>query len=125
MTQAAAARERSSMRTIRDALADPLIRLYLGTAVTLALLLGAGFWWWSATGEPRLVLPWYLATVEGLSLLAGISIAFLCLGRYQVVREPASLWVGGAFLANGVLTLLYILSWPGLVTYGGLLTDNP
>src|SRR5215211_3428344 len=103
------------MRSIRESLADALVRLYLGTAAILVLLLVAGFWWWSTTGEPRLVLPWYLATVEGLSLLAGISIAFLCLGRYQVVREPASLWVGVAFLANGVLTLLYILSWPGLV----------
>jgi K+-sensing histidine kinase KdpD len=113
------------VESVRRAMADPIVRLYLATAAGLAALLVVGLWSWSATAQPREVLPWSVATVEGLSLLAGISIAFLCLGRYQAAREPAALWVGVAFLANGVLTLLYILSWPGLVRYGGFLTDNP
>jgi signal transduction histidine kinase len=111
--------------SVRRAGADAIVRLYLVSAASLLALLLVGLWLWSATAQPKVVLPWYVATVEGLSLLAGISIAFLCLGRYQAAREPAALWVGVAFLANGVLTLLYILSWPGLVRYGGFLTDNP
>jgi K+-sensing histidine kinase KdpD len=113
------------VEAVRRALADGIVRLYLATAAGLAVLLLVGLWTWSATAQPKVVLPWSVATVEGLALLAGISIAFLCLGRYQAAREPSALWVGVAFLANGALTLLYILSWPGLVSYGGSLTDNP
>lgn len=113
------------MQALRQALSEPIVRLYAATAGVLGVLLLAALQWWSSEGGSVYVLPWYLATIEGLSLLAGISIAFLCLGRYQAVRDLASLLVGGAFLANGALTLLYILSWPGLVSYGGVLTDNP
>ncbi|HEY7063519.1 MAG TPA: ATP-binding protein [Chloroflexota bacterium] len=113
------------MEPDRRVLGDSIVRLYAGAAVGLAVLLLVGLWAASATAQPKAVLPWSVATVEGLALLAGISIAFLCLGRYQAAREPPALWVGTAFLANGALTLLYILSWPGLVSYGGFLTDNP
>jgi K+-sensing histidine kinase KdpD len=107
----------------RRAWDDPIAHLYAGTAIFLLALLALAFW--SVRDAPPLVLPWSLAVVEGLSLLAGLSVAFLCLGRYRVLHQPASLWIGVAFLANGALTVLYILSWPGLVWYGGILTDNP
>jgi asparagine synthetase B (glutamine-hydrolysing) len=42
-------------------------------------------------------------------------VTFLSLGRYQVLREPAPLWVGLGFATFAIFAMFYVFSWPGLL----------
>ncbi|TAK36965.1 MAG: GAF domain-containing protein [Chloroflexota bacterium] len=91
-----------------------LLRSIIGIAIALALFQGVFALFWRP-GPVIVVLPWYLPAVESFGILACLSIAFLAFGRYRVVREPTPFWIGLTFSLYAVLSLLYILSFPGLL----------
>ena len=97
--------------------ADPLFRTIIGAAMLLVMLLliilshrGAA--------TPVVVIPWFIPMLNSLLFLVAACVAFLALGRYQVLREPASFWIGIGFAGFAVGTMFNVLSFPGL-TYGG------
>jgi PAS domain S-box-containing protein len=45
-------------------------------------------------------------------------VAFLALGRYQVLRDPVSFWVGLGFASLGIGHVFHVLTWPGLLPGG-------
>jgi len=59
-----------------------------------------------------LQLYWAAPMVHGFVAMAVFSIAFLSLGRYHVLREAASYWIGISFAALGIGLVFYILVWP-------------
>ncbi len=61
------------------------------------------------------VLPWYVPMVYSWAAVAAAGIAFVALGRYRVLREPAPFWIGMGFSTFAVLAIFYVLSWPGLL----------
>ena len=96
---------------------DPLLVAILGTAIGLALLiLGLALFWGS--GPIRAELPWYIPLISAFVALTTLSIAYLALGRYHVLRDPLSFWVGYGFATYGIGQIFYALTWPGLLPGG-------
>lgn len=73
-------------------------------------------------GPVLLAEPWAEVTAESFTILVALSIAFFCLGRYRVLGEPGTLWVGLAFWAYALFAGLYLLVFPGLVDSGSILS---
>lgn len=93
---------------------DSLLRWIVGVAIGLAAAhVALAFIWGPA--PVIAVLPWYVPMVFSWAALAAFGIAFLALGRYRVLREPPPFWIGVGFAAFGVLSVFYVLSWPGLL----------
>ena len=102
-----------------------MLRWLIGVAVGLAALYGALALVWGP-GPLIAVFPWYVPMMHSFAALAALSVSFLSAGRYQVLREPSALWIGGAFGAFAILSLFYVLSWPGLVSEErGLIAQLP
>jgi len=96
---------------------DPLLVAILGTAIGLALLiLGLALFWGS--GSIRAELPWYIPLMSAFVALTTLSIAYLALGRYHVLRDPLSFWVGYGFATYGIGQIFYALTWPGVLPGG-------
>lgn len=91
-----------------------LLRWLAGLAIALVVVHVAMFILWGE-GTSQLVLPWFVPMVHSFMALAALCIAFLAIGRYSVLREPASLWIGIGFNSFAVFALFYVLSWPGLL----------
>ncbi len=73
---------------------------------------------WGA-GPTLLELTWFNAlalTFQGLTCVAA---GYLAFGRFRVLHDPASYWVGVAFCVYGTAMVLYVLVWPGLLPGGG------
>jgi len=96
---------------------DPLLLVILGTAIILTGLTVMMYLEWG-TGQPLGDTPWYIPVMHGMTGLAAFSVAFLSLGRYPVLRDPASYWIGMGFTAFGIQTIFFILTWPGLLPGG-------
>jgi PAS domain S-box-containing protein len=47
--------------------------------------------------------------------LAALSVAFLAFGRFAVLCQAASFWIGVAFSVFAVFDVYYVLSWPGIL----------
>ena len=101
------------MGKVKVNLADPLFCVTTGTAILLAVLFVAldvfGDAWAIYTEAA-----WLAAPVHSFLVLATLSIAFLALGRYQVLRDAASYWTGMGFAGFGVGFLFYTLCFPGV-----------
>ncbi len=69
-------------------------------------------------GRGRVIvdLPWYVPMMHSFIGLAAFCVAFLSFGRYHVLRSPLSYWIGMGFVTFGVLSVFYILTWPGLLS---------
>jgi len=96
---------------------DALFRTIVGAAIALGVLHAGLILWWGrgpVLGESPSLIP----LLHGFMMLASVSVALLALGRYQVVRDAASYWVGAGFAAAGAAMILYILAWPGLAPGG-------
>lgn len=95
---------------------DPLFRLILGVTVFLigfTIILYA-FW-----GSGPVV-----ANVFSFVML--FMVAFLAIGRYQIIRQPSSYWVGIAYVGLGIGTLFFVLSFPGLLPDGkAIIASSP
>ncbi|MBI2952918.1 MAG: PAS domain-containing protein [Chloroflexi bacterium] len=91
---------------------DPLLRAIVATASLLTaattipfLLYGAGPVYGETAG--------YVPVMHGFAGLAAFIVAFLAFGRYQVLRDPASYWIGLSLATFGILSIFFILAWPG------------
>jgi len=104
------------MQTIRPQ-PDRLLLAILGTAIGLSVLVLAITLFWGS-GPVIAEIPWYIPMVAAFISLAGFCIAFLALGRYQVLRDPVSFWVGLGFATLSIGHLFYVLAWPGLLPDG-------
>ena len=92
----------------------PLLGWLLGLAVALTLLHGIGY---LVLGPGPLLspLPWFIPVIHTFVALAALSIAFLAFGRYSVLHEPATFWLGIAFVTFIVFLIFYALYWPDLM----------
>jgi len=104
-------------RTIQ-AKKDPLLVAILCTALLLSVLIVGTVLIWG-TGPILVTAPWYIPLVSGFVALITLLIGYLALGRYQVLRDPVSFWVGSGFAVYGVGQIFYALTWPGLLQGGG------
>jgi hypothetical protein len=103
----------------------PLFRTIVGLALGLGILFVGLIGTWGS-GPVLFETPWYIPTMHSFAGLAAVSVAFLALGRYSVLRDPTSYWVGIAFAVFGIQSVFFILTWPGLVAGGrGLIAELP
>lgn len=84
----------------------------LATALTALHALLLVLW---GEGQPLAILPWFVPTVHSFMALAALCIAFLAFGRYAVLGDPPSLWIGVAFSSFALFSVFYVLSAPGLL----------
>jgi PAS domain S-box-containing protein len=96
---------------------DPLFRSIIAVAVLLAALYGVLAVYWGR-GTVLFAAPWYIMGTTCFLALAVSSSAFFAFGRYQVLRDPASYWIGVSCIITGGLTTIYLLAWPGFSPTG-------
>jgi PAS domain S-box-containing protein len=101
----------------RDNAAGPIHRIIAGEiAVLSTIYLGMALFGRSGAVLSGAV-PFAIATHSFIAL-ASFSVSFLAFGRYHVLRDSISFWVGMGFAGYGVATIFYILSFPGLLPDG-------
>ncbi|MFT3890957.1 MAG: PAS domain S-box protein [Anaerolineales bacterium] len=96
---------------------DPLLLATLGTVVCLTILvMGMKASWWvgPALGE----LPWYIPLISAFIVLISICISYLSFGRYQVLRDALSFWVGSGFALYAIGQIFFALTWPSVLPTG-------
>ena len=98
---------------------DTLLGLILGSSIVYAVLLTALYFRWGGPGPILAVFPWFVPLISLFHALINVSIAFLALGRFSVLREPDSFWIGMGSGGFGVSLIFYALCWPGLLPGGG------
>jgi len=96
----------------------PLLRVIAVTAWLLTVITAVVFCWWGR-GSVIAEIPWIVPMVHGFQVLAAFCIAYLAFGRYRVLRDPMSFWVGVSFASTCIGLTFYILAWPGLLPNGG------
>ena len=107
---------------------DPLVLAIFGLILGLtALVLGIALLWGS--GPVLAQHPWYIPLISAFVSLTSLSVAYLALGRYQVLRDPISFWAGCGFATYGIGQIFYALTWPGVLPSGssifGHLANTP
>ena len=107
---------------------DPLVLAIFGLALGLTVLvLGIALLWGS--GPVLAQYPWYIPLISAFVSLTSLSVAYLALGRYQVLRDPISFWAGCGFATYGIGQIFYALTWPGVLPSGssifGHLANTP
>lgn len=102
---------------------DRLLLAIPATAIGLtALVVGIAAFWGS--GPVLAEASWYIPLISSFVSLATLIVAFAAFGRYQVLRDPVSIWVGSGFAAYGIGQIFYALSWPGLLAEGTAILGN-
>ena len=102
---------------------DRLLLAILATMIGLAaLVIGIAVFW--GTGPVLAQVPWYIPLISSFVALATLTVAFVAFGRYHVLRDPVSFWVGCGFAAYGIGQIFYALSWPGLLAEGRSILGN-
>ncbi len=96
---------------------DRLLIAILSTASFLAILIWGTMLIWG-TGPVLTSVPWYIPLVSSFISLIAFLVGYLALGRYQVLRDPVSFWVGSGYLVYGLGQIFYAFSWPGLLPDG-------
>ncbi|WP_224982112.1 PAS domain-containing sensor histidine kinase [Geomonas agri] len=71
------------------------------------------------------VVQWYLPTVHTFVALCSFCVAFLALGRHQVLRYPAPFWIGIAYLAHSIYSIFRLLVFPTLPGNRGIIEALP
>jgi len=101
-----------------------LRRLLIAFGILAVLHIALALWW--GPGPIIAVFTWYVPLMHGFLALSAFGIAFLSFGRYQVLREPAPFWIGMGFSSFALLSVFYLLSWPGLLSNEeGLIAQRP
>ncbi len=102
---------------------DRLVLTLLGVALVLGALpvLVVGL---TLSGSTPVPLPWVTAVSSSFLGAAVLSAAFLSFGRFSVLRDPASFWIGMGLASFGIANGFYILTWPGLLPNGQALVSN-
>jgi PAS domain S-box-containing protein len=91
------------------------LRVITSVAILAALLLAVVFLRWGGSGPVVAVLPWFVPVIGLFNALSFLLVAFLAIGRYNVLRDPASFWIGMGSAAFCVAFVFYALAWPGLL----------
>jgi PAS domain S-box-containing protein len=94
-----------------------LFRSIIAVTVLLAALYGVLVVFWGR-GPVIFEAPWYIMGTTCFIALAVFTSAFLALGRYQVLRDPASYWIGISCFVTGGSAIFYVLAWPGFSPTG-------
>jgi hypothetical protein len=94
-----------------------LLLAILGTAIGLGVLVASIVIFWGS-GPVIAEIPWYIPVVASFSSLTTLCVAYLALGRFQVLRDQISFWVGAGFASLAIGQICYVLSWPGLMPDG-------
>lgn len=102
-------------KSYRRTASDRLFRSIVGGTILLAVLFIGLYLRW---GTDRVIgeTPWYIPMMHSFVGLAAFCVGFLALGRYRVLREPECYWIGTGFTLFGLLSVFFILTWPGLLT---------
>jgi PAS domain S-box-containing protein len=109
-----------------DAPVHSRYRVITGTAITLALLLAAVLLHTDGPGPVFVVLPWFVPVISLFNALSFFLVAFLAIGRYNVLRDPVSFWVGLGSLCFCVALVFYTLAWPELLPdRGSIIASRP
>jgi PAS domain S-box-containing protein len=103
----------------RSAWRAPLMPVIVGAAVLVLVLLIVVLPARNAINPFAIVHPWVPPFANGFFILIGFCVAFLAFGRWQVLRDPASFWVGIAFSGFSVGMLFNFMTFPGLLPGGG------
>jgi PAS domain S-box-containing protein len=93
---------------------DPLLLAIIGTAILLMIVVGviAAFW---GSDYVLAKAPFYVPLISAFIALTTLSVSYLALGRYQVLRDPLSFWVGNGFATYAIGQIFVVLTWPGLL----------
>jgi PAS domain S-box-containing protein len=97
----------------KDRLMIAIIAVPILVAVFFIVLYAA----WGS-GPVIAVIPWFTPMFSTFIALTALSVAFLALGRYQVLCDPVSYWIGLTFAGLGIGLVFYVLAWPGLLPNG-------
>ena len=94
--------------------AGPLFNAVIITAALLGMLFAYLLLY---LGRGRFIgnIAWYSPMMHSFVGLAAFCVAFLSFGRYHVLRSPAPYWIGTGFATFGVLSVFFVLTWPGLL----------
>ncbi len=116
-TQAATLGTHSSAKPAR-----PLLPAILAT--TAALALQVALFLWFGAGPVLARIPSYNPITRTFALVASLSVGFLALSRYRVLRDPMSYWIGTGFASVSIALTFHILVWPGLLPSGASLIGH-
>ncbi len=107
---------------------DNLSKVIIGMCIAMTLLTVIGVLVFGGPGFGETIalipLPWVQPTSQSLIVLSSIAIAILFLGRGITLDSSWVFWSGLLFLAQGVLSIFYLLSWPGLLGERGLIVTH-
>ena len=107
---------------------DRLLLALLGTVIGLTVLVIA-IAVSSGSGPMLAEAPWYIPLISAFIALITLCISYLALGRYHVLRDTISFWVGSGFAAYGIGQIFYGLTWPAILPGGnsilGHLANTP
>jgi signal transduction histidine kinase len=104
---------------------DRLFLTIIGEAVLLMVLFIVLYAVWG-TSSVIDQTAWYVPLLHSFTGLAALSVGFLAFGRYKVLRDTVSYWICVGFTSFAILSLFYILTWPGLGSNGlGIIAKLP
>ncbi|MBU5613661.1 PAS domain-containing sensor histidine kinase [Geomonas azotofigens] len=101
----------------------PLYAVIVVVAASLGLL-NVAVYFFSPPTRFEVVL-WYLPTVHAFVALCSFCVAFLALGRHQVLRHPAPFWIAIAYLAQSIFSIFRLLVFPTLPGNRGIIETLP
>lgn len=96
---------------------DPMLLAIFAVAIGLTALIAAVDLFWGP-GPVLAEAPWYIPLISAFIALTALCISYLALGRYHVLRDSLSFWIGTGFAAYGIGQIFYALTWPGLLPHG-------
>lgn len=96
---------------------DLLFRSIISVTVLLSALYGLLIVY-LGPGPVVFEVPWYIMVATSVVALAAFTSAYFALGRYQVLRDPVSYWIGVGQLVVGGLAVFVVLTWPGSLPTG-------
>ncbi len=122
-------RQDTMVEKVPPPMKDSLTRVVIGVSVALTLFTIGGVVAFGGLGlretEPLIQLTWVQPTAQSFILRSALAIASLCLGRHRALGGAWVFWTGMVFLANAVLGIFYLLSWPGLLGETGVIAHLP
>ncbi|QXE91811.1 PAS domain S-box protein [Geomonas subterranea] len=93
------------------------VAIFLGLVNTVVYFASPATKYW--------VVPWYLPTVHTFVALCSFCVAFLAIGRHQVLKYPAPFWIGVAYLSYSIFTIFRLLVFPTLPGNMGIIEAVP
>lgn len=76
------------------------------------------------SGPVLVEFPWYILLISAFVALVAFCISYLAFGRYQVMRDPLSFWVGCGFALYSIGQVYYALTWPGVLEGGSAILGH-